>query len=97
MARVANALNQASTTSMKSWVTSPTSIASNPAASIRSPIGRVLVTARGPILAARRCSDLDRSSDTTIVVKAVRPPGFKSRLQALSTESLGRSQQMTST
>jgi hypothetical protein len=60
-------------------------------------IGRVLVTARGPILAARRCSDFDRPSGTTIVVKAVRPPGFRSRLQALSTESFGRSQQMTST
>jgi hypothetical protein len=31
------------------------------------------------------------------VVKEVRPPGFKIRLQALSTESFGRSQQMTST
>ena len=55
-----------------------------------------MATALGPAAPARRRAAGDRPGASKIVEKPRRPPGRNSRLHALSTESLARSQHSTS-
>lgn len=91
-----NSRCQALTVSRNESVTSVISTSLKPAAAIKTSRGRVDAIARGPRRAAVRCADLDNPGVTMIVRYAVRPAGRSALLHALSTESLGRSQQSTS-